>query len=175
MTEAVLRGCEKAIAMLPKLGKVVELGACNVNGSVRPLITCDSYLGVDIQTGPGVDVLGDMTSPETLAGEAFDLVVCTETLEHVGEWADAVRTIKRLARPGGHILVSVPCPGFPYHGFPLDWWRFTAGTLREIFADVRIVLTVPIVSEKEPEVIMLLQNEPTGVVVDYDAIDVMMV
>ena len=46
--------------------RVVEVGACNVNGSARDAITVMdplSYLGTDAQPGPGVDL--DMPGRET--------------------------------------------------------------------------------------------------------------
>jgi hypothetical protein len=62
---------------------VVELGARNVNGSIRSLFAPVAglrYLGTDIAPGPGVDVV---TPGESLTLEApADVVVCCEVLEH---------------------------------------------------------------------------------------------
>jgi 2-polyprenyl-3-methyl-5-hydroxy-6-metoxy-1,4-benzoquinol methylase len=38
----------------------------------------------------------------------FDVVTCLETLEHVGNLQNAIRTLFASCRPGGHIIVSVP-------------------------------------------------------------------
>lgn len=46
--------------------------------------------------------------------EEFDLVMCLETLEHVGDYRAAVRTLQRACKPGGRIVISVPYEkGFP--------------------------------------------------------------
>ena len=38
-------------------GKIVDLGAMNVNGSYRQLFPGGDYFGVDLEPGPGVDVV----------------------------------------------------------------------------------------------------------------------
>ena len=38
----------------------------------------------------------------------FDLVVCSEVLEHVSEPGQAVAEAARVLKPGGHLVVSVP-------------------------------------------------------------------
>ena len=40
--------------------------------------------------------------------ERFDLVLATDVLEHVERDAEAAREIRRVLRPGGHALVTVP-------------------------------------------------------------------
>jgi 2-polyprenyl-3-methyl-5-hydroxy-6-metoxy-1,4-benzoquinol methylase len=38
----------------------------------------------------------------------FDLVLCIEVLEHQEDWHAAMAQLHRLARPGGHIIITVP-------------------------------------------------------------------
>ena len=59
----------------------------------------------------------------------FDVVVCEQVLEHVRDpWA-AVRTLRDLCRPGGHVVVSTPFL-VRIHNEPADYWRFTVPGLR---------------------------------------------
>jgi 2-polyprenyl-3-methyl-5-hydroxy-6-metoxy-1,4-benzoquinol methylase len=39
---------------------------------------------------------------------AFDVVVCTETLEHVTDAADTLRAMHRVLKPEGLLIISVP-------------------------------------------------------------------
>ena len=38
----------------------------------------------------------------------FDIVICSEVLEHIGPWHRAVRESIRVLKPGGHLVISVP-------------------------------------------------------------------
>ena len=74
---------------------------------------------------------------------AFDVVICTEMLEHVEDWRGAVDNLKQAVAPGGVLLLSTRAPGFPRHEFPGDYWRFTLEDLRAIFADFKVEALAP--------------------------------
>ena len=40
--------------------------------------------------------------------DEFDLIVCSEVLEHLHEYNDALKEIKRVLKPRGYFLASVP-------------------------------------------------------------------
>jgi SAM-dependent methyltransferase len=61
--------------------------------------------------------------PDELPGP-FDLVICEQVLEHVLDPVAAVRTLRRLCKPGGHVYVSTPFL-VRLHDCPGDYWRFT--------------------------------------------------
>jgi SAM-dependent methyltransferase len=54
---------------------------------------------------------------------SFDLITCTEVLEHVENFRHAVREIARVARPGAHIVISTP----NVLNFRSRWYFFTRG------------------------------------------------
>ena len=122
---------------------VVEVGAYDVNGSVRPHIESlgpASYLGLDIEEGPGVDrVLDARDLLSELGRESADVVISTEMIEHVRDWPVVVGNLKGLLRPGGHLLVTTRSAGFPYHAWPYDFWRYELDDFRRIFADLEIL------------------------------------
>jgi SAM-dependent methyltransferase len=103
--------------------------------SLRP----ELLLGVDAEPGRGVDRIVDAGDLVAAFGPAsFDAVVCTEVVEHVRDWRRAFDNLKGVLRPGGVLLLTTRSPGFPYHGWPRDYWRFTAADLRAILADMQI-------------------------------------
>jgi SAM-dependent methyltransferase len=66
---------------------------------------------------------------------AFDVVICEQVLEHVVDPCAAVANLRRLCRPGGHVVVSTPLlirvHELPEYGMP-DYWRFTPRGLRTL-------------------------------------------
>jgi len=108
---------------------VLEVGAYDVNGSVRPYIESlgpTTYIGVDMQDGPGVDLIVDCERlPIEMGYDAWDVVISTEMLEHVRDWRTCMRQMVAATAPGGLLLITTRSPGFPYHPFPEDHWRYT--------------------------------------------------
>lgn len=126
---------------------VLEIGSYNVNGTARDVIipfAPKQYLGIDQGPGPGVDRVVDAVNLVTTLGEnSFDVVLSTEMLEHARDWRRAVSNMKAVAKPGGLLFVTTRGPGFGFHGFPEDHWRFTVEDFRSIFADMEILDVSP--------------------------------
>jgi predicted O-methyltransferase YrrM len=118
---------------------VLEVGSLDADGSCRSWVEKlgpASYVGVDLVRGPGVDELcAAERVAERFGQESVDLVLATELVEHVHDWRAAVAAMKAVLRPGGALLLTTRSPGFPYHGAPLDYWRFEPNQLQAIFAD----------------------------------------
>jgi SAM-dependent methyltransferase len=95
---------------------------------------------VDIAEGSGVDQVCDVENLVKKFGmKRFDIVIATELLEHVREWKKAISNIKNVCRPNGSILITTRSFGFPYHGYPYDFWRFESSDVQNIFADCHIL------------------------------------
>jgi hypothetical protein len=121
--------------------RVLEVGAYDVNGSLRAHVEAlgpAAYLGVDMRPGPGVDVVLDVTAFGFVHAVCapYDLVVCTELLEHVKDWRQAVENLKQCTSLRGHLLVTTRSLGFPRHGYPNDYWRYELDDMRVIFRDL---------------------------------------
>ncbi len=118
---------------------VLEIGSQNVNGTPRSVIMPHkpaSYIGVDFAPGDGVDQVADASDLVSVFGrDRFDVVISTEMLEHAKDWRAAVHSMKAVLRPLGLIVVTTRGPGFPYHGYPHDYWRFTTGDFITIWDD----------------------------------------
>lgn len=120
----------KAVAPLVR-GSVCEIGSCNVNGSVRYLFP-PSYVGVDVRSGPGVDIVCDGAAWDG-DGQLFDCVVCCEVLEHASEPAALCANILRLLRPGGVAIITAAGEGREPHG--VDGGEVNDEPYRNVSAD----------------------------------------
>lgn len=56
--------------------------------------------------------------------ENFDVIICTEVLEHVCEPIEALRELCRILKPAGTILLTTPF-AYPIHEPPYDFSRLT--------------------------------------------------
>ena len=91
------------------------------------------YVGVDVVENPAAELRG---SVEDLPVEdaSFDLVLCTQVLEHCDDPAQAVRELRRVTAPGGRVLASTHGTQV-YHPSPQDYWRWTHAGLTRLFEE----------------------------------------
>lgn len=82
------------------------------------------WLGIDVVDGPQVDAVVDPGGPWPVRDEEFDVVLCTQVLEHVRDPEPTLVELVRALRPGGHALVSVPFAAGE-HNSPHDYRRFS--------------------------------------------------
>jgi len=88
-------------------------------------------LGGTTQYG-NIDYVSEITSIP-VEDASFDLILCTEVLEHVPEPGLAFHEMIRILRPGGRLLLTAPLGSglhqLPYHyygGFSPEWYRYWA-------------------------------------------------
>lgn len=94
-------------------------------------------VAVDISAGPGVHVVGDAIALG-FADDSFDVVLCTEMLEHISEPQRAIDEMRRVLRPGGVLLLTTRFL-FPIHDAPHDYFRYTKYGLRHLLRRFEIV------------------------------------
>jgi SAM-dependent methyltransferase len=118
-------------AALDRPVRILDVG-CGVM-PYRPFFAphAERYVGVDV-ANPGADLEGAV---EDLPVEdaSFDLVLCTQVLEHCADPAQAVRELRRVVAPGGRVLASTHGVQV-YHPSPEDLWRWTHTGLERLFA-----------------------------------------
>jgi len=88
-----------------------------------------TYTGIDVSQNAekSVDIICslDGSLPEKLLAEApFDLILCTEVLEHVADWDAAFRNFSALLGAEGRLIITAPYL-YQLHEEPYDFWRPT--------------------------------------------------
>jgi SAM-dependent methyltransferase len=63
---------------------------------------------------------------------SFDVVLCTEVLEHVQHYQVLIDEMRRVLKPGGRLIVTVPWSA-RFHYIPFDFFRYTPSSLQQMF------------------------------------------
>ena len=67
----------------------------------------------------------------------FDIIICSEMLEHFKEPQRAINEINRVLKKGGRLILTTRFV-YPLHDVPYDYFRYTKYGLRELFKDWKI-------------------------------------
>jgi SAM-dependent methyltransferase len=97
---------------------------------------------LDIDPNSDADYIADLcnTNTEIIPNDTFDLIICSEVLEHTNNPFHTVNELRRILKPKGLVCVSTPF-NFRIHGPLPDNWRFTIHGLKVLFSnfeDVKI-------------------------------------
>lgn len=112
-------------------GRVFEAGSYDVNGSIRNLFgAAGEYIGADLVTGPGVDVVGSAHEIGHSDGH-YDATVSGECFEHNPEWRATFQNMIRMTRPGGLVAFTCASRGRPEHGTARSTPFLSPGTQAE--------------------------------------------
>jgi SAM-dependent methyltransferase len=123
-----------------KIGRVLDVGAQYCPYFPFFEHRCDSYTSMDLVDTPTVDIA---CNAENMPVEdcSYDLVLCTQVLEHCENPQAIVNECYRVLKPGGTLIVTVPSI-YPVHGYPADNWRFMPDGLKHLlrkFAEVEVL------------------------------------
>jgi len=92
---------------------VLDIGGRNVNGTPEFLFSRARYRTLDAIPAPDVDIVADAAT--WVPDRAYDVVVCTEVLEHTEKWRQICRTAWEALRPGGMFIMTCAGPGRAPH------------------------------------------------------------
>ncbi len=134
---------KSTLSSIPEGLRILDAGAGELGN--RPLCSHLEYVSQDfcqyegcgdskgLQTGKwdtsGIDLISDIVAiPESDA--SFDVILCSEVLEHVPEPTKALDEFLRLLKPGGKLILTAPFASLvhfaPYHyctGFSRYWYE----------------------------------------------------
>jgi SAM-dependent methyltransferase len=107
--------------------------APQVHAGARPAFPKATIETLDIDQDAGATYTADLCENNSamIPDGRFNVVVCTEVLEHTLNPFAAVQELERVLAPGGVALITVPF-NFRIHGPLPDCWRFTEHGLRAL-------------------------------------------
>jgi len=113
---------------------VLDVGAFDVNGCYRNMVERRgwTYVGLDLQGGPNVDVVSREPYMWPIHDGQYDIVISGSTLEHVEMPWKWMPEAARVLRPGG-LLAVITHTQLALHRFPVDCWRVMPDGMTVLF------------------------------------------
>ena len=114
---------------------ILEIGSGNPkrNQSMKKLFqNSRSFVQTDVNQEYGHQYLDIINISDTQ--KKFDLVLCTNVLEHIFEIEEAISNLTYLMKEDGYLIISMPFI-YPLHDEPEDYWRLTEHNLRKLFSN----------------------------------------
>ena len=134
----------------PYIHRFVESHAEDVHGNVLEILDSgltercgarrvdrSDVLDID-PSNPRATVVADLRHAPELPSDFYDCIILTQTLHLIDDMEAVLRTVHRILRPGGVLLVTVPCLSMTAteYGRNGDCWRMTAAGARFLFERV---------------------------------------
>jgi SAM-dependent methyltransferase len=96
-------------------GKVLDVGAADINGNNRFFFQGCEYTGCDVLPGQNVDIVMPCHELPFDKGE-FDVIISSECFEHDMYWEKSLRRIMDMLKDGGLFVFTCASTGRPEHG-----------------------------------------------------------
>ena len=121
-------------SILPQIrGQVLDVG-CGDKPYGIWLRHAEGHIGIDVYSGPKVDVVFEPGQPWPIDDASYDVVLCTQVLEHVANLESVLTEIERVLKPKGLLVATVPfC--YSEHGSPHDYRRLSVHGVRRLFEE----------------------------------------
>jgi hypothetical protein len=118
-------------------GHVLEVRDASYARRFGQGITHVDVLDIDADN-PNATIVADLSAADAVAGDQFDCIILTQTLQFIYDTQSALLHAHRMLRAGGVLLVTVPVISriAPRYGLEADYWRFTPASCHRVFSDV---------------------------------------
>jgi ubiquinone/menaquinone biosynthesis C-methylase UbiE len=70
----------------------------------------------------------------------FDVIICTEVLEHVDDYQTLINDMYRVLKPNGVALITIPWSA-RFHYIPYDFFRYSPTSLKKMFAQFNTTIS----------------------------------
>ncbi len=115
-------------------GNVLEIGDSSYTDRFGHHVKQREIVDID-RTNRRATIVADLAACEIIPSNQFDCFVLVQTLQLIYDVKAAIWHSHRVLRPGGVLLVTVPCVSRLVPDLP-DYWRFTAASCNRLFGEV---------------------------------------
>src|SRR5690606_25124396 len=81
-------------------------------------------------------VFADLAAADSIPSNIYDCFILTQTLQLIYDIRSAVAHAHRILKPGGVLLVTVPCVSRLAGEGYTDYWRFTPDSCTRLFGEI---------------------------------------
>jgi SAM-dependent methyltransferase len=120
-------------------GRVLEIGDPAYTKKFGGERVTQSEVLHAVAGNPLATIVGDLQTGEGVPADAFDCIILTQVLPFLYDFHAAIDTCMRALKPGGVLLLTVPCISqvSPFDRDRWgDYWRFTSGAIRKLLSEV---------------------------------------
>lgn len=111
---------------------IIDIGSQDINGNNRTQFNSPNwkYIGVDIVEGNNVDIVLKDPYKYPFENNSVDIVVSTNTFEHIEFPWKSMEEIARVIKPGG--LICIIAPSFGGKHEETDCWRILIDGMKSL-------------------------------------------
>ena len=83
--------------------KILDVGSYDVNGTMKPIFEKGQYVGLDMEAGPNVDIVG-VSHDIPFEKDEFDIIISSSCFEHDDMFWISFQEMCRVLKPGGILI-----------------------------------------------------------------------
>ena len=119
-------------------GRVLEIGDNSYTLKYGGERVTKSDVFHAVEGNPEATIVGDLTNAEHIPSDSFDCLILTETLQLIYEVRLALKTIYRILKPGGVVLITIPgITSLSDNQWRSTWyWNYTTVSAQRLFEEV---------------------------------------
>jgi SAM-dependent methyltransferase len=116
-------------------GRVLEVKDDGYTRRFGSAVTSAEVLDID-PTNTAATIIADLTDAPDIPDDSYDCVLLTQVLHWVYDIQSAVKECRRILKPGGTLLVTMPSLSRCREQLDGDFWRLMPAGAGRLFGDV---------------------------------------